>query len=345
MSAVAGNAGTSIGTLVMQRWQEIDPLLPEPGPLPPGCGTEFTIAGAAGQPAAAATCEHAEAGPWSLDTARGTARRFQLVPQVAGPGIGGTLDRLLGRWRDHLAGLAGTDSQDTAAVVNWPSRDIDGVAALVRRGFAPLAVVGARVTSRHRGGPTGGLAPGDGTCGGDHSGGAAGADGAASRTGVGIRRAGPADIDAAVRLGLEVIRYDGHFGSGGERPGTVGALRRAAEEMVAGPEPWMWLAERDGEAIGLLAAQRPELAGWIAPLVRASPVAYVMLMFVAPGERSGGIGAELLARLHADVRAAGVPVTLLHYQQVNPLSAPFWSQYGYRPLWLTWEARPARAIR
>lgn len=40
-----------------------------------------------------------------------------------------------------------------------------------------------------------------------------------------------------------------------------------------------------------------------------------------------------------------VPVTLLHYEQVNPLSAPFWSQQGYRPLWHTWEARPAPAIR
>ena len=105
-----------------------------------------------------------------------------------------------------------------------------------------------------------------------------------------------------VRLGLEVIRYDAHFGNGSERPDTVGALRHEADEMLAGPEPWMWLAERDGQAIGLLAAQRPELAGWIAPLVRQAPVAYLMLMFVAPGERASGIGAELVARLHADIR-------------------------------------------
>ena len=333
MSAVAGTPGTSIGTLVRQRWQEIDPLLPEPGPLPPGCGAEFTIAGGTGEPAAAATCAHAEAAPGSLDTAWGTARRFELASQITGPDIGGTLDRLLGQWRDHLAGLPGTDSQDTAAVVTWPSRDIDGVKALVRRGFAPLAVVAARRTGRHPGGPAGPPAPGEGA--GDRPG----------LTGVRIRRAGPADIDAVVRLGMEVIRYDAHFGNGGERPDTVDALRHEAGEMLARPEPWMWLAERDGSAIGLLAAQRPDLAGWIAPLVRESPVAYLMLMFVAPGERAGGVGAELVARLHADIHAAGVPVTLLHYEQVNPLSAPFWSQQGYRPLWITWEARPARAIR
>jgi len=37
-------------------------------------------------------------------------------------------------------------------------------------------------------------------------------------------------------------------------------------------------------------------------------------------------------------------VTLLHYAQVNPLSAPFWSQQGYRPLWTVWETAPARAL-
>ena len=338
MSA-AGTGRTSIGALVMQRWRGIDPLLPDPGPLPQGCGAVFTMAGAAGAPAAAATCEHSAAAPGSLHTARGTARRFQLVPQITGPDVGGTLDRLLGQWRDHLAGLPGTDSQDTAAVVDWPSRDIEGVAALVRHGFAPLAVLAARVTGGHPSGPADRAAPAGGSRGEGDTGGATG------QAGVRIRRAGPADIDVVVRLGLEVNRYDAHFGNGGERPDTARALRREADEMLAGPQPWMWLAERDGAAIGLLAAQRPELAGWIAPLVGASPVAYLMLMFVAPGERAGGIGGEMVARLHADIRAAGVPVTLLHYEQVNPLSAPFWSQHGYRPLWITWEARPARAVR
>jgi hypothetical protein len=40
-----------------------------------------------------------------------------------------------------------------------------------------------------------------------------------------------------------------------------------------------------------------------------------------------------------------VAVTLLHYEQTNPLSVPFWSQQGYRPLWTSWAARPARTIR
>jgi hypothetical protein len=38
-------------------------------------------------------------------------------------------------------------------------------------------------------------------------------------------------------------------------------------------------------------------------------------------------------------------LTLLHYAQVDPLSAPFWHRTGYRPLWTTWEARPAGNVR
>jgi hypothetical protein len=53
----------------------------------------------------------------------------------------------------------------------------------------------------------------------------------------------------------------------------------------------------------------------------------------------------MAAQLHREVESAGVAVTLLHYGQVNPLSAPFWSQQGYRPLWTVWEAMPALAVR
>jgi hypothetical protein len=29
----------------------------------------------------------------------------------------------------------------------------------------------------------------------------------------------------------------------------------------------------------------------------------------------------------------------------DALSAPFWHRMGYRPLWSTWQARPAAALR
>jgi hypothetical protein len=316
-----------LGERVTQRWQALDPLLPAMPSASPDCGAGLVLPGPAGQPAAAAGCEHLDCDPESLDKTWGRARRFQLTPLIAGPDVRGSLDQLLSRWRDHLSQLPGSDGDDTAAVVTWPSRDTAGVATLLRRGFAPMAVIAARRT----GAPIA----------------SAGQDGLTEQLGDGIRirRAGPADVDAVVGLGLEVIRFDAQVCSVTERPGTAAALRREIEAMLAGPDAWTWLAERDGAAIGMVTAEPPDQAAWIAPLVGPAPAAYLLLMGVQAGNRGGGIGAALAARLHHEIAAAGVSVMLLHYAQVNPLSAPFWSQQGYRPLWTVWEASPASAIR
>jgi GNAT superfamily N-acetyltransferase len=321
MPADAGNAAAGFSAQAARRRQAIDPLLPEPGDQRSGCGARLIVAGAGREPAATGTCEHHQGSAESLDLTWGAARRFHLTVRLAGPDAVTALDQLLSLWRDHLDGVPGADGEDAAAIVTWPSRDIDGAATLLRHGLAPLAVIAARATGRHPAGP------------------------AAAQPDLRIRRAGPADIDAVVRLGLEVIRFDAHFGSVTERPGTADALRREAAGLLAVPGTWIWLAERDDAAIGMLCAERPESAAWIAPMVRGAPVAYLLLMGVTPGHRGSGVGAAMVARLHREIEAAGVAVTLLHYAQINPLSAPFWSQQGYRPLWTAYEARPARIFR
>jgi GNAT superfamily N-acetyltransferase len=240
---------------------------------------------------------------------------------------------LLSLWRDHLASVPGTASPDTAAVVTWPCRDVGGIAALVRHGLAPFGVVAARTTGR-RSDPNG---PAEGVEGASAAG--------AERRGLRIRRATPADIDTVVGLGMEVIRFDAHFAAAIDRPSTVAALRREVSGLLAGPGCWTWLAERGDNVMGMVAAQRPESAGWIAPMVSRAPAAYLMFGYVRPTERGNGIGAALVAPLHRELADAGVPVTLLHYEQTNPLSVPFWSQQGYRPLWTSWETRPADTLR
>lgn len=150
---------------------------------------------------------------------------------------------------------------DSAAVVTWPSRDIGGVKTLPCHGFAPLAVIAARPAGRCPGGPP----PATGVSRQrDHS-----------QSDVSLRRAEAADIDALVSLGLGVIRFDAHVSGVSERPGTTAALRRELSELLTAPEPWIWLAERSGTAVGMLAAERPETARWIAPLVGVAPVAYL----------------------------------------------------------------------
>jgi GNAT superfamily N-acetyltransferase len=318
MSSVAGDVGSHVVAQVARRWAAIDPLLPGPA-LPAGCGTDLVAAGT-GPAAAVGSCEHWVGEPGSMDLTWGAARRFRLTPQLAGPDVAGGLDQLLAAWREHLAGAPGSAEEDTAAVISWPTRDIDGVKPLLRHGLAPLAVIAARVAGR---GPAGPAAP----------------------AGLRIRRAGPADLDTVTELGMATVRYDAHFGTVIERPHSAAVLRRDTAVLLAAADPWIWLAERDGTPVGLLYAEPPQAAAWIAPMTGRAPAAYLELMVTLPGQRGQGTGAALVDEFHRTADAAGVAVTLLHYEQVNPLSGPFWSYRGYRPLWTSWEARPARALR
>lgn len=308
---------------VASRWRAIDPLLPMPSGTGQSCGAQLLVADLGGRLVADGSCEHWYGAAGSLDLTWGAAHQFRLTARVAGPDAGSSLDQLLTQWADHLSAAPGTDGADTAAVVTWPSRDTCGVQALLRHGFAPLAVIAARRTDGQLADRTQG--PSD--------------------QGLQVRRAGPADIDAVVSLGLEAIRFDAQVCSMTVRPDTAAALRQECAGLLSGPGPWAWLAEHDGTPVGMLITEPPTAAAWIAPLAGAAPAAYLLLAGVQPGERGRGVGAALTARLHHDVAAAGVRVTLLHYAQVNPLSAPFWSQQGYRPLWTVWEARPASTVR
>jgi GNAT superfamily N-acetyltransferase len=314
-----------------RRLHALDRLLPAARELPAGCGLALAATDSAGRVTAVACCEHWTAQPGSLDLTWGAARRFRLTPMITGHdhvtgqdrvtgqnSVAESLDQLLTQWREHLADVEDAAQGDSGAVVIWPSRDVEGVLTLQRHGLIPLSVIAAR---------TAGSAP------------------ARSGHDAAIRRAGPDDADVVTALGLELVRYDNYFGEVVERPETGEGLREASVRMLAGPQPWVWLAERDGIAVGLLATEPPPDATWIAPLTGPAPVAYLQQGVVLPGQRGAGVGARLVERYHAEADAAGVAVTLLHYSQVNPLSAPFWSQQGYRPLWTTWETRPARTLR
>lgn len=328
MSQTAGRGSAELAS----RWQALDPLLPAPAAVAADVlaagGGHAILAEVGDQQVAAGTCDHWAGSLDSLDLTWGAARRFRLAAEVAGPDVASSLDTLLSRWREHLDRVEGADDVDSSAVLTWPSRDVAGVKTLFRHGFAPLAVIAARLTSA----PSAAVGTGR-----DRD--------TAVPAGVTIRRATTADIDDVVRLGLDVIRYDALVSGVTERAGTADALRREIAGLLAGQDPWIWLAEQRGQAVGMLAAERPPTAQWIAPMVAGAPVAYLLLMGVAAQLRGGGVGAAMTARLHREIETAGVAITLLHYAQVNPLSAPFWSQQGYRPLWTVWEATPVRCFR
>jgi len=144
---------------------------------------------------------------------------------------------------------------------------------------------------------------------------------------------------------MGVIRYDAQFGAAIIRPATEVLVRAETQAALAVRPAWAWLAEQDGQLVGLVHVQPPEHSGWIAGMTRPGVTVYLQTMFVRPGVRGTGVGAALVRHVHGVLDARGVQTTLLHYALMNPLSAPFWNRMGYRPLWTGWEVRPAASLR
>jgi len=101
------------------------------------------------------------------------------------------------------------------------------------------------------------------------------------------------------------------------------------------------------EVVAYLSVEWPSAAAWVSGQVGGDKtrVAYIGCLSVAPGGRGGGIGAALVGHVHRELDAAGIQTTVLHYAALNPLSVPFWSRCGYRPLWTGWEVRPHTELR
>ncbi len=222
---------------------------------------------------------------------------------------GADLEDLLRRWP-----LTGEGDHDTAALVTVPSRAVEAANVLARHGFAPLLVTAARLPGR-------------------------GFDRGST---VKVRAMTPEDLDVAVELNLETLRFDSLFGAVTARASSAERLREHITSLLERPEPCGWLAESEGEVVGFLYYDLPGHSDWIAGLTCVRPVAYVGLLGVREDARGGGIGAALADHAHGLLDEAGVGVTLLHHALPNPLSAPFWYSHGYRPLWTTWQRPPAR---
>jgi GNAT superfamily N-acetyltransferase len=322
-----------INKAVARRWQGLDALLPEPSDLPEGCTAPLLSLGDNGRPAGLGVCHHQHVPADTLAQTWGAATKFVLTLRLREADTKKAVDDLLTQWREHLETQPEAEKDDTAAIVNWPARDVTGVLALLRHGLQPMSVIAVRPAGRPTASPASPASP------------AAGPASHATPGSLVIRPAGPADLDAVAELELGVVRYDAHFGGSIPRPATEALVRAESQAALAKRPGWTWLAEQDGQPVALTVVEPPDAATWIAGVTRPGATAYLQTMFVRPGDRSSGIGATLIQNVHDELDARGIDRTLLHYAQVNPLSAPFWHRMGYRPLWSTWEARPASTLR
>lgn len=318
-SSVPQSELAALTAATRERRRAVDPLLPDPSPTDPG-DPALAVHGDDGRLVAIGTCRRTQPAPDSIELTWGREDQHRLSSvRVGGENPARAMDWLLTAWCDELAGLDEPVWPDSAAIVTVPSRDAAEVPALLAHGLQPLSVVASRPAGRSA---TGG-----------------------SSNEVRVRPARPADHQVVTALHLEEVRYDARFGSVTERPHTETRIDEMVRTLLDDPDPWIWLAEHDGHPAGIAIVSPPWRAGWIAPLVAAEPVAYIDCLSVAASERGGGIGATLIDHVHRHIDDAGIAVTLLHYGTVNPLSGPFWSRMGYRPLWTSWQACPATALR
>ena len=300
---------------VTTRWRSLDPLLP-PAWTAEVTDTVLTARGSTG---------FARRVRLSPDDARllwSAADRYQLRALATGPDLAAGLDGVLAAWRRWIAEQPDPDAGDSAAGIHWPSRDTRAVPALHHHGLSPITVIAAR-----RAGTRPACSP---------------PSPRAART---VRRARAGDLDVLAGLELSLLRYEADLGAGYLRERAGEWIRDATARLVAGTRPWAWVAEDGGSVVGMVAVASPADSGWMEPFTRARPAAYLSTLFVDPGARGAGIGGALVEAAHRDLDAAGVAVTLLHYSQASPVSGPFWHRQGYRPLWTTWQARPASALR
>ncbi|RKN47153.1 GNAT family N-acetyltransferase [Streptomyces hoynatensis] len=230
----------------------------------------------------------------------------RLAPPAPGRERAAALDALLTAWEGRIAPWP--PGADAEAVLTWPSRDTELTPVLLGHGLVPKQIAAVREAGR----------PGPAE---------------RRRPAAAVRPLDEADADRAASLWLEELRWEARFGACVPR---ASAERHVRERLAAA---LAWVAEADGEVVGLLAVAEPAGADWAAGLTSARRAGYLTLMMVAEELRGRGIGTALARTAHAALDEAGCAVTLLHYAALNPFSAPFWHRHGYRPLWTTWARR------
>lgn len=210
----------------------------------------------------------------------------------------------------HVAAVA---DRPTSAEVVAASRDVDRGRVLRAAGLAASSVLAVADLRR----PDAPVEPG---------------------TTIVVRDAQPTDTVDVARLWHAEIEYEGRVGTLRDSAAIRAAVDAAVPGLLDGLGTVL-VAERDGEVVGVVVAESVESSEWVGARLTQAPLRYLAMASTDPGARGSGVGAALVGELHDRHRTAGVRLSALHYSPYNPLSVPFWSQWGYRPV-LTFFSRP-----
>ena len=315
-SITAGERTAAALAAMNRRDRDLDPQLPERAFA---AGTElFASKGASGIRALGRSAVEI----LSLDDAGaiwGAARRASLDLRWDGDPAGA--DELLAGWTAEVGPLLSDgEAWDSSLSLRLPSRDSALVGPLLSHGFAVVGVEGIRIGAR-----------------------GADADGALARlraAGISVRPAATTDLDLLAELDTELLTHDAQHGGVTPRPGATAILRDGIAQRIADDPEWTWILEQDGTPAGYLSIEtgKERHRERLAP---GGSIAFIQAMYLRPGVRGGGLGEAVVEFGHGRLEEAGFDRILLDYAALNPRSGPFWCRMGYRPLWNTWQRRPA----
>jgi len=298
------------------RFERIDPLLPRPAAPPEG--HVLTAALPEGDRVAGVLTDSVFE-PGTATTLWSALELFELHPLLGAAG-GAAMDALLREWRRVLDRR--TAGADSACLLTWPSRDVEAAKPLIAHGFVPLTNLAVRLV--RAGTP----------------------DARAPQAGVTVRLATAEDLEVVLELELAELAYSAQVGAAIVRPDAEAVKRAALTRHVEQGDP-IWLAERDGVVAGVAHCRLLDVTpdGLTGTRLRPGRWGYVNCVSVAGAARGAGVGRELMAVAHRELHRRGATGTFLYYNPPNPLASVFWARQGYRPLWTSWELRPATALR
>ncbi|MFC4858952.1 GNAT family N-acetyltransferase [Actinophytocola glycyrrhizae] len=308
-------AGSLLGAQTT-RFEQVDPLLPAAAPPPQG--HVLTAALPRGD-RVAGVLTNSVFEPGSATALWSALALWEMHPLVGAAG-GAGMAALLREWARLQARTAA--GPDSACLLTWPSRDAEAAQPLLAHGFTPLTSLAVR---RFRAGAPVRRAP---------------------QAGVTTRLATAADLETVLALELAELAYSALVGAAVVRPDAERVKRATVTRHLDQGDP-MWLAERDGVPVGLAHCRLMDVTADSLSGTRLRPGrwGYVNCVSVTGEARGAGVGSELMAVAHHELHRRGATGTFLYYNPPNPLASVFWARQGYRPLWTSWELRPASALR
>ncbi len=143
---------------------------------------------------------------------------------------------------------------------------------------------------------------------------------------LGVRPATLGDLDAVVALRLALLREHGSNPIYRQvAPDLTARARKLFARQLDSPGEITFLAERDGQAVGILRCV--ESSG--SPLLMPEHYAYVSSVYVLPAERRTGVLSALIERAEAWARETGLEEFRLHSVADGDAANRAWDALGF----------------